>query len=155
MTEDRIKFVVGFRGDLMLPPLRQPLQTLLQDAYNPGKLAFPSFEALVLSDQEAYAEKVRAALSRQTPAIRDFYDITAIANSGFDLTASDFVELVGRKLAADTGAQIDLSKGKQLALQERIQGELHGVLKTGESFTLDASWKILEVIAEKIQERGD
>lgn len=155
MPEDTIKFEVGFRGDLMLPPLRRPLQTLLQDAYNPGRLAFPSFEALVLSGQEAYAEKVRAALSRQTPAIRDFYDITAIANSGFDLTASDFVELVGRKLAADTGAQIDLSKGKRLALQERIHGELHGVLKTGESFTLDASWKILEVIAEKIQERGD
>ena len=139
----------------MIPPIRRPLQTLLQDAYNPGKLAFPEFEALVLSDQEAFAEKVRAALSRQSPAIRDFYDITAIANTGFDLTASDFIELVGRKLAADTRAQIDLSKGKQLALRERIQGELHSVLKTGESFTLDASWKILEVIAEKIRQRGE
>jgi hypothetical protein len=34
LPEDTIKFEVGFRGDLVLEPDRQPLQTLLRDAYN-------------------------------------------------------------------------------------------------------------------------
>ena len=153
LLEDTIKFEVGFRGDLMLAPVRQPLQTLLRDAYNPQKSVISPFEALVLSHQEAYAEKVRAALSRQIPAIRDFYDITAIADSGFDLSTPDFIALVARKLAADKSAQIDLSEDKQRALQERIKGELQGVLKNNSLFTLDASWKILEAIAEKVASR--
>jgi predicted nucleotidyltransferase component of viral defense system len=153
LPEDTIKFEVGFRGDLMLAPVRQPLQTLLRDAYNPQKPVISPFDALVLSHQEAYAEKVRAALSRQIPAIRDFYDITAIADSGFDLNTPDFFALDARKLAADKSAQIDLSESKQRALQERIHSELQDALRNNSSFTLHESWKILEAIAEKATSR--
>lgn len=136
LPEDTIKFEVGFRGDLMLSPLRQPLKTLLLDSYNLKKPAFPAFEALVLSDKEAYAEKVRAALTRQTPAIRDFYDITAIAGSGFDLIAPEFIMLVARKLTVDNDAQINLSNSKKNALQEKYRANCMQCSKMEFSSTL-------------------
>lgn len=154
IPEDTIKFEVGFRGDLMLAPERRPLQTLLRNPFNPQLAQFPVFDALVLSSQEAYAEKVRAALSRQKPAIRDFFDVAAIAESGFDLIDPDFVALVARKLAADSGAQIDLTKSKQILLKERIATELQGVLKAGSLFFLEKSWSILETLAEKVSAHG-
>lgn len=154
IPEDTIKFEVGFRGDLMLPPERRPLQTLLRNPFNPQIAQFPVFNALVLSSQEAYAEKVRAALSRQKPAIRDFFDVAAITESGFDPIAPNFIALVSQKLAADSNAQIDLTKSKKLFLKERIATELQGVLKAGTSFSLEKSWSILETLAEKVNAHG-
>jgi predicted nucleotidyltransferase component of viral defense system len=150
IPEDTIKFEIGFRGDLMLTPERRPLQTLLRNPFSPQTPPFPEFDALVLSAQEAYSEKVRAALSRTKPAIRDFFDVAAISESGFDLTAPDFVALVARKIAADSGAQIDITKSKQLHLRERIETELQGVLRAGVSFSLEKSWNILETVVEKL-----
>jgi predicted nucleotidyltransferase component of viral defense system len=154
IPEDTIKFEVGFRGDLIFAPERRPLQTLLVNPFNPRLPQFPTFDALVLSSQEAYAEKVRAALTRLRPAIRDFFDIDAISESGFDLFAPEFIFLVGQKLIADSGAKIDLTTSKKILLSERIATELHGVLKTGSLFSLERSWSILEKIAEKVSAHG-
>lgn len=50
-----------------------------------------------LSLQEMMAEKMRAALTRQTPAIRDFFDIRYVKNQWFDFTSIQ--ELIEYKIA--------------------------------------------------------
>ena len=148
LPEDIIKVEIGFRGDLMLSPEVGFLQTLLKNPFNISDPILLPFEALVLSSKEAFAEKARAALTRQTPAIRDFYDISAISQSGFSLLDGDFVSLVNRKIMADDTAQIDLSKSKKVHLRERIETELKGVLRANDDFLLEKSWILLEQLSE-------
>jgi len=151
--QETIKFEVGFRGDLMFSPTMHPLSTLLIQPFT-QEICLPPFEALVIAKEEAYAEKVRAALSRRRPAIRDFYDIAAISASGFDLLHDDFIQLVARKLIADDTAQMDLTPTKHSLLREKISTELLSVLKAGTVFSLEGSWSILETIARKVGVHG-
>jgi hypothetical protein len=54
----------------------------------------------VLSLREAYAEKLRAALMRDEPAIRDFFDVDQAISAGrLDLTDSRLIQLVREKLS--------------------------------------------------------
>ena len=149
LPHEKIKFELGFRGDLLLPPERQLLQTLVRHPYQPEKSLMPVFEALVLSESEAYAEKVRAALTRTIPAIRDFYDIFAIKKRGFDLLDKSFIDLVRMKISFDNKAGISLKELKKSELKARIPTELDGVLKIGAKFSLEESWKILESIVDQ------
>src|SRR4030042_642789 len=52
----------------------EPLKKLLNDPFS-RKPAVQEFSILCMSQREAYAEKIRAALTRKELAIRDFYDI--------------------------------------------------------------------------------
>ena len=148
-SQDIIKFEVGFRGELMLEPEVAALKTLMQKTFS-NEPYFSPFSALVLSKNEAYAEKVRAALSRKTPAIRDFYDLEAILESGFDLCDLDFLTLVQRKLRVSEDNQVNLTKSKELFLSGRIASELAGVLQADVIFSLEKSWKILEKIVQML-----
>lgn len=51
------------------------------------ELIFQQTSINCLSLEEMMAEKVRAALTRQTPAIRDFFDIRYVQSQGFDFSA--------------------------------------------------------------------
>jgi predicted nucleotidyltransferase component of viral defense system len=50
-----------------------------------------------LSLEEMMAEKMRAALTRLTPAIRDFFDIRYVQQQGFDFTS--IKQLIDYKVA--------------------------------------------------------
>ena len=82
----------GTRGAL-------PARTLLIDPFRQAAAVAP-LEVPVLSYRETYAEKLRAALTRREPAIRDFYDIDHGVRSG-RLKTDDrrLIDLVRRKLA--------------------------------------------------------
>ena len=60
-----LKIEVGLREQVLHPPQRLPARTLLSDP-NTGEPVVPPFDVQVLTRQEAYAEKVRAALTRAT-----------------------------------------------------------------------------------------
>ena len=144
-----IKFEIGFRGDMMLEPINFGLQTLLESPIFEKRL-FPTIESLVLSKEEAYAEKIRAALTRKQPAIRDFYDVEKIFLSGFDIFEESFVKLVKAKLSFDHSSNIDLNLEKRKILESQIITDLKPVLKLNDNFSINNSWSLLQKIAEKL-----
>ena len=66
-----ILFEIGFRGDMLEDPETVPVRTLLIDPFSRLEVLKP-FLVTALSKHEAFAEKVRAALTRREPAIRDW-----------------------------------------------------------------------------------
>jgi predicted nucleotidyltransferase component of viral defense system len=72
--EDSVMVEVGLREPLLTPMLRGRAQTLILDPIGGGTMV-PAFPLACLSWEESMAEKLRAALSRREPAIRDFHDI--------------------------------------------------------------------------------
>lgn len=142
-----IKFEIGFREDLLLNPINMGLQTLLENPLTEKRL-FPILESLVLSKEEAFAEKVRAALTRKQPAIRDFFDLEKIFQSGFDVLEEKFIDIVKKKIFFDSSAVIDLSFEKTKILEAQIETDLKPVLKTGVHFTLKKSWECAQSIAK-------
>ena len=76
----------------MEPPVTLLARTVLLDPFRNAAAVKP-FAVRVLSAREAYAEKLRAALSRRDPAIRDFFDLDhafAVGNvSASDATLND------------------------------------------------------------------
>lgn len=81
---------------VLRPARRAHLQQLLR-----GPLAEGYSEAYcwALDDDEVRAEKVRAAYTRETPEIRDYFDLGLLAERGADFTSPSFVQLVDQKLA--------------------------------------------------------
>ncbi len=61
--------------------------------------------------QEAYAEKIRAAITRKEPAIRDFFDVFhAIRKRELNTQDPDFLSMVKAKLDVPGNVPIDLSE---------------------------------------------
>jgi predicted nucleotidyltransferase component of viral defense system len=144
-----IKFEIGFRGDMMLKPINFGLQTLLESPLFQKRL-FPIIESLVLCKEEAFAEKMRAALTRRQPAIRDFFDVEKIFSSGFNMFDESFMKLVKDKLSFDSSSTIDLNLEKRKILESQIATELKSVLKSNEIFNIDNTWKILKIFVDKM-----
>jgi len=144
-----IKFEIGFRGDMMLKPHYFGLHTLLESSFLQKKL-FPVIESLVLSKEEAFAEKIRAALTRRQPAIRDFFDVEKIYLSGFDIFEESFIKLVNRKLSFDHSSNIDLNLEKRKILESQIITDLKPVLKLNDNFLINNSWSLLQKIVDKL-----
>jgi len=84
----------------------------------------------VLSRQEAYAEKLRAALSRREPAIRDHYDVDHAFRTGrIQPQDGRLVDLVRQKLAVPGNEPIDFSEEKSEKLRRQVDVQLKPVLR--------------------------
>lgn len=88
-----------------------------------------------LGGDEARAEKVRAACTRD--AIRDFFDLGQLLESGADMNSAAFVELVDRKLAELNHPPIarhtqvfSLTPERRRLLERAIDTDLRGVLRS-------------------------
>lgn len=96
-----------------------------------------------LAASEARAEKVRAAFTRE--AIRDFYDLDRLDQTGADLTSKAFVALVDAKLAelgapplADQRTVFRLDPRRMKRLRISLNAELPAVLRAdAPKFDLD------------------
>ncbi len=108
----------------------------------------------VLHPLEVYAEKVRAALTRQPePAIRDFFDIVVGIDGGlYDHRDDDFARLVERKLQVQ-GQVHDLSAERLERLRAQRETQLRPVLRTRdfEAFSLDRAIAIIREICELLR----
>ena len=79
------------------PPLRSPRRVLVKQLLaEPLAGDYTGAQCWALDAQEARAEKVRAAFTRD--AIRDFYDLERLAGIGADLASPPFIALVDMKL---------------------------------------------------------
>jgi hypothetical protein len=143
----RIKVEIGLREELLRGAVCLPARTLLENPFS-RRPAVPELLLTTLDLKEAYAEKLRAALTRREPAIRDFYDIDhAVTRLNLDMKDGHFIELVLKKLNVPGNDPIDMSPGRRAALQRQLEGELRPVLRPEDlrRFHLD---EVFERVAE-------
>ena len=110
----------------------------------------------VLSLRETYAEKVRAALTRTPPAIRDIFDIAeAVRAERLDLSESRFISLVKQKLTVPGNAAIDTSQTRRKSLEDQLEANLKPVLRSSDyvAFDIERAFAAVEDIATVL--RGD
>lgn len=134
-----IRLDVSIR-QVLRPPREVGLRQLLADPLAGDVSAAKCF---ALNAAEARAEKVRAAFTRE--AVRDFYDLDRLSESGADLSSSSFIELVDEKLG-ELGALPMAKQGKSFGLTDKrrrqvkagLARDLPAVLRTGApEFDLD------------------
>lgn len=142
---DTILFEVGLREEVLEQPVQCNANTLVKDPFN-GDTLLPLFSVICLTQSETYAEKVRAALSREEPAIRDLFDIDyAIHFNKLPMNNSEFIELVKTKLTIPTKRVIDLSEKRKQSLERQLAMELKPVLRPADfdAFDFESAWKLL------------
>lgn len=150
--EEFLKIDVGLREEVIHPPAQLPARTLLADPNTSGPV-LPPFTVQTLTRLEAYAEKVRAALTRMTPAIRDFFDVdNAVEGRLLAPLDAAFVELLRKKLSI-TPDPVDLSPARVQVLQGQLEPELRPVLRQEDydSFLLDRVVGLLHQVADHVR----
>lgn len=143
-----IQLEIGLREEVIVKPIFASAKTLVLDPFRELALIEP-FDVRTLNVQEAYAEKIRAALSRKTPAIRDLFDVDfAIRAKIVDFFDPSFQSLVIRKLAVPGNEIVDLGDGRKSKLVAQIETELRPVLrpKDFEKFDFNEAWEELAKI---------
>lgn len=136
-----IKFEISLRQPSFLPPTIVQVKHFYQDPFS-GEDLFPQGSVLALSLEESVAEKLKAAISRLTPAIRDYYDLGHFIKIGFDFARPDLLKLVNKKLKLD-GYERDYSHNLGLSNQaieelERVsESDLTSMIRADEKFDLD------------------
>ena len=145
---DFIKVEVSLREETVLPTETLPARTMLRDPHT-GQPAFGPVDVRVLCVLEAYAEKIRAALTRREPAIRVFFDIDhAVRLTLFDHHSRPLLDLVARKLAVDGNKPVDLSPARNAAIRGQLESQLRPVLRTRDydAFDLQRVFAVLEEV---------
>ncbi len=139
--DENIKIEISLRQ----PPLDKLVRTTIKHFYRDpftNKYLIPTNEIWSLSLEEAVAEKLKASLTRRDVAIRDYYDLWYIAESGFDFYQDKFIKLFKKKLAAegyraDYSHNFGLNHDKIAILRRQVETDLIPVVRAGEKFDLD------------------
>jgi predicted nucleotidyltransferase component of viral defense system len=150
-----VKLEVSIRP-LIQPARRVHLQQLVND---PLLGSYKGAYCFALSAEEARAEKVRAAFTRD--AIRDFYDLERFRDAGADLSSPGFVRMVDVKLAELKapllGAQaprVAMNDKRRTILDGSLSGELASVLRKGApAFDLDRTLDSLDALWRPLRHR--
>lgn len=151
-NEDTIKIEISLREPVVMPIVELPAATLLIDPFK-NNPAVPFFVTKTLQINEAYAEKVRAALTRRDPAIRDFFDLEfATANRLVNFDDMDFLQLVQHKIAIPGNPPISLDESRLQSLREQLDARLRPVLRQRDfsNFDLESAIENVTGIANKI-----
>jgi predicted nucleotidyltransferase component of viral defense system len=147
-----INVEVSLREEIILPSQLLPARTLLLDALS-GQPALPPVHVHVLQYSEAYAEKIRAALTRPEPAIRDFFDIDhALQGTRLDRNP-ELLALVAKKLSVAVNDPVDLTETKLGILQGLLITDLRPVLRAADyqGFDLERAFAALQDIIRSYQ----
>ncbi len=136
-----IKFEISLRQPSFLPPEIVKIKHFYQDPFS-GENLFPQGSILGLSLIECAAEKLKAAISRLTPAIRDYYDLGHFIKKGFDFSRPDFLKLVNKKLELDNyegdySNNLGLPEKAIKELKRISQTDLFPMLRIDDEFNLD------------------
>ncbi|MEI8372562.1 MAG: nucleotidyl transferase AbiEii/AbiGii toxin family protein [Planctomycetota bacterium] len=150
---ESIKVEFSIREPILEPVEYLPARALLVDPFRQAAAVAP-VKVPVLSCRETYAEKLRAALTRREPAIRDFYDIDHGVRAE-RLTMGDrrLIELVRGKLAVPGNDPIDASARKYETLTRQILAQLKPVLRESDfaAFDLKRAFGIVAHIAAALR----
>jgi len=128
--EEEIKLEIGLREPMLQPFEHKLVRTVSTNPFS-GLSLYLDFSVQVMNLQEALAEKVRAALTRREPAIRDYYDLylaTQTYNVNFFNTV--FLKMVETKLTVPGNYPIDVSLDRKEELVHQVETQLKSVLQT-------------------------
>jgi predicted nucleotidyltransferase component of viral defense system len=115
--QERIKIEIGIREPLLLSPVTGEARTIVVNPFSRQPL-LPVFTVQAMDMKEAYAEKVRAALTRRQPAIRDLFDLFyAGRKMELDLDAPDFLTTVKKKLSVPGNTPVHISSKYKLEIK--------------------------------------
>jgi len=151
-TSGFIRLEVGLREEVLRAVVASEAQTMVRDPFLDRPLV-GSFEVRVLNIQEAYAEKMRAALSRNTPAIRDLFDIDfAMRAKTLDFLDPGFQGLVMKKLTVPGNGEVRLDDARKALLLQQVEAELRPVLRPEdfEKFDFQKAWSTLVALGAKM-----
>jgi predicted nucleotidyltransferase component of viral defense system len=149
-----IKIEIGLREELLTSPQKSLVKTLLNDPFS-RKPAVQEFSVLCMSRQEAYAEKLRAALTRTDLAIRDFYDIDyAVIKMNFKWNEEQFLKFVKKKLAVPGNDPLNITSSRKEILKKQMETELKPILreKDFQQFDLDRAFNLVADIGFRLQQ---
>jgi predicted nucleotidyltransferase component of viral defense system len=152
--DESIKLEIALRELLIQTAEQRHARTLLTDPFT-QKPVFGPIAVRVLSVQEAYAEKIRAALTRREPAIRDFFDIDCAVNREIlNHRDGSLLALVRQKLLIPGNAAVDLSLERQQNLARQITAQLASVLRQEDydNFDLKRAFAIVAEVARLCSE---
>ena len=142
--QERIKLEVGIREPLLLPAVSNEASTIVVNPFS-ERFLLPGFTVRAMAVREAYAEKVRAALTRRNPAIRDFFDLFhAVHKMHMNFHDSDFINMVRMKLAIPGNFPIDISSERKRELDRQMEAQLKPVLRPQDflEFNLDEAFEL-------------
>ncbi|MCX6106745.1 MAG: nucleotidyl transferase AbiEii/AbiGii toxin family protein [Proteobacteria bacterium] len=141
-----IKFEVGLREPLFDEVQRSSSRTLVQDPFKKvDLLAIASVNCL--SVREAFSEKIRAALTRKEPAIRDLFDLDyAIRHKTIDLNDSGLLEYARRKIAIPGTNAIDITASRVEAMRLQLKTELQPVLRQDDYDAFDFDQAVVQIV---------
>jgi predicted nucleotidyltransferase component of viral defense system len=150
--EETVKIEVGLREPLLTPVFNGMARTLLLDPIS-GRPMTPTVPLPCISQKEAMAEKLRAALSRREVAIRDFYDIDyAIRRLDLHPLEPSLIELVRQKLAVPGNDPVDISAARLAALRQQLDSQLKPVLRKEDfaEFDLESAFRMVADVAARV-----
>jgi predicted nucleotidyltransferase component of viral defense system len=139
--KENIKLEISLRQPPFLEPEQVIIKHFFQDPFT-GEDLIEQGKVLALSLEESVAEKLKAAISRPIPAIRDYYDLWHFIRNRFDFNRSDFLEMVDKKLRLD-GYERDYSQNLGLSeqaikeLKKSTNTDLVLMIRRDEKFDLD------------------
>ena len=150
--DEFVKIEISVREPIIEAVEQLPARTLLTDPFR-GAPAVDAISTVVLSCREAYAEKLRAALTRRDPAIRDFYDVDhAFRTDRIRQTDRRLIDLVRQKLAIPGNDPSDVSESKLAELRRQVDIHLKPVLRESDfaRFDLDRAFETVKRFAEPL-----
>jgi hypothetical protein len=151
-SDETIKIEVALREPLLVAPVIGSAASILLDPLGGAPLV-ERVSLRCITMIEALAEKLRAALSRREPAIRDFFDIDwAVGHGMLEPLDATLIGLVRSKLAVPGNAAVDVSTGRLGALRRQLELGLQPVLRQADfdAFDLDRAFTIVSAMAAKI-----
>jgi len=150
--QEKIKIEVGLREPLLSRVESKTARTLVVNPFS-GQPLLPTFTVRTMAMKEAYAEKLRAAMTRKDPAIRDFYDLFhAFREIRLDSQDPDFHNMVRAKLKVPGNAPIDVSAERKRELDRQLEGQLKPVLRPADfvRFNFDEAFELVCSIAKAV-----
>ncbi len=135
-----IRVDVTVRPALRLEPVAREVKSVFRDLVF-GVPFFAPCKIACMDLREAMAEKLRAAMTRPEPAIRDFYDLAYVRRHAPDFDFEAIRPLVRAKLEESRFAYT--YRDKLEFLRSRIRPELAPVVRDADSFDLDAAFRFV------------
>lgn len=143
----RIRFEISLRESILDEPIYKNANTILLDPFT-GANKIPTYQVRCFTSDEAYAEKVRAALYRIQPAIRDYYDLHhALQNEIIDFSDPRFLSMVRKKIELQKDNVFNLRSDRIAALHDQIESELYPTLRTEDHGNFQLN-KVISRLAE-------
>lgn len=137
-----IKIDISLKGRLSLWAKPGKIQSIFIDSVYEEPLFSQDHTISCIDLTESVAEKMRAALTRREPAIRDFFDIWYVRSfSDFDFERDEFRSLLRQKLT-EVQYEYTLENNKSL-LERQIVTDLKPVLTDNYGFDFDTIYTFI------------